>query len=146
MAYIGIDPGKDGAIALIHSKGKAKVFDYPGDETELAKLLTWIDGNYKISWAVIEQVHAMPNQGVVSTFSFGTKYGEMLGSMATLFWSVYKVTPQRWHKEYVFPEKGKDGSLMLARDMFPDVELHLKKHHNRAEALLIGEWGRRNLK
>ncbi len=152
QTFIGIDPGATGAIAslsptgitfidcpVIKQNGKTK----PNPTlmaSELSQLVT-LD-----SIIIIENVHAMPKQGTVSMFSFGMGYGVWLGIIAALNIPVEFVTPQTWKKYYnLGPDK--EASRAAALQLFPSQanELKLKKHHGRAEALLLAEFLRRKL-
>lgn len=97
-------------------------------------------------FAAIEKVGAMPDQGVTSSFSFGMGYGLWLGILATLHVPVDLVHPRRW-KKILMPDMGKekDASIIRVKELFPEFAHHftLKKHHGRADALLIAEYRRR---
>jgi hypothetical protein len=91
---------------------------------------------------VVEKVHAMPKQGVSSTFKFGMAFGVALSLSKRFKTGVVMVTPQLWKKSLKL-SSSKLLSLDLARSLFPNAPLTLKKHDGRAEALLIAEWYRR---
>lgn len=152
---IGIDPGLSGALAFIaedtpespwvldmpvieHSKGFVKrAVDLP----ELARSLKLICvmGEPR---ALMERVSAFPGQGVGSMFSLGMSFWGVAGVLAALGIPLQLVEPKGWKGAYGL-DKDKQKSLELARKMFPTVKLTRKKDHNRAEALLIAEYGRR---
>lgn len=151
---IAIDPGLTGAIAHIDEQGFAQVYDIPVIEKSGkakikkmvdAKLLSHlidellINSNDKI---LIEQVAAMPGQGVSSMFSLGDTFGVLRGVCESLGGKVEFIRPQEWKKHYgLGSDKGE--ALERARFMFPELlqELRLKKHHNRAESVLIAQYG-----
>lgn len=93
----------------------------------------------------LESVHAMPMQGVTSMFSMGRGLGIWQGLLAAFEIPYTMITPQRWKKTLMdgMP-KGKESSIVRAKQLFPGAELTLKKHHNRADALLIAEYLRRS--
>ena len=94
----------------------------------------------------IEKVSAMPGQGVTSMFSFGRNFGQWEGVASALRFEVYYVTPQRWQKVMLADmPKGKETARMQALRLFPYLaeRLKFKKNHGRADAVLIGEYGRR---
>jgi crossover junction endodeoxyribonuclease RuvC len=96
----------------------------------------------------VEKVSAMPGQGVTSMFSFGRNFGQWEGAIAALGCEIHYVTPQRWKKVMLADApKGKEAARMKALQLFPYLaeELKRKKDNGRAEALLIGEYGRRTL-
>lgn len=145
--YIGIDPGQTGAAAfLFESLGTAdgSFFDY--QDFEIIPILKTLQQEKYIFKAAIEKVSAMPKQGVASSFKFGTNFGIWQGRLEALQIPFVFVTPRKWQKE-VFDSMAqgdrKEMSLNLARRLFPWADLRLKKHHNRADALLIAEWLRR---
>ena len=150
--YIGIDPGKTGAMAVIFGEVRFEVYDFEDQNALLLLRDLYIDplGVYRIR-AVIEKVNARPGQGVVSMFSFGSNYGQWIGRIEFCGFPYSLVTPQKWRKEVFDSEKSKRGldkkaiSLEQARRLFPSMssELKRKKDHGRAEALLIAEYCRR---
>lgn len=134
--YIGIDPGKTGALAVVNEKGLfVCVIDYEPHE-----VLEWLYENLNnINYGYLESVHSMPRQGVVSTFNFGENFGWWKGVLLSLEIKHELVPPRVWMKKYFLKKESaydKPG-LELARKMFPEAPLSLKKHHNRADALLL---------
>jgi crossover junction endodeoxyribonuclease RuvC len=149
MYTIGIDPGLKGAIAVLNGEYQS-VFDIPVIKTksksELACHLLYNQlKKYGDARVYLEQVHAMPGQGVVSMFSMGHTLGGIKGVIAALGYELHMVTPQVW-KKYWNLNKDKELSRSTAIRIFPKLadQLLLKKHSDRAEALLIAQWGRRN--
>ena len=146
MIYIGIDPGKNGGIALISSKKCfVHVLPYSNDS-----LLLWLRGakNTSECIAYVEAVHAMPGQGVTSMFNFGKNYGYILGVLEAYRIPIMDVTPQTW-KKYMEVTSDKNTSIDLCKRLFPDINLKAtercrKDHDGMAEALLIAEYGRRH--
>lgn len=142
MIYIGIDPGKSGAMAIIRSDSVEVI---PFDQEKYRDKLGEITQS---AFCAVEKVGAMPKQGVVSSFEFGRNAGFIDG----LLWA-YKipcklVTPQTWKKEYTLLKRDKDASVAEAHRLFPSVSLRptekcRKDNDGMAEALLIAEWGRR---
>jgi crossover junction endodeoxyribonuclease RuvC len=159
--YIGIDPGKSGAVALIEyqhgrkisvdatdtpilpaAKGKKSIYD-PAGMVRLLKRWSGPDTH-----VFIEQVHSMPGQGVSSTFDFGKGFGMWLGILAALQIPHTIMTPQRWKKAMLADmTQDKNASRARAAQLFPEAaELFAKvKDDGRAEALLMAEYGRRQL-
>lgn len=89
--------------------------------------------------AVIEQVNAMPGQGVSSMFNFGLSLGIVEGVLGWRMVPVSFVTPQRWKKQAGLIGRDKDASRTLAIRTFPEManQLKLKKHNGRADAIFI---------
>lgn len=148
MVTVGIDPGISGAIAIIYGKDEGrKLEDMPVmagtgkrqtvNGSALARLMPL--GNDVTCY--LEQVAAMPGQGVSSMFSFGTSYGIVLGVMAAFGIPVVLVTPQAWKKHFNLIGKDKDMARALAQRLYPSASLGRKKDIGRADALLIARYG-----
>lgn len=139
---MGVDPGKTGAYAFLTSNGEpVGLYDWEGPQVlaEVVKAFGPFHG------AFIEKVGSMPGQGVHSVFTFGYEAGAIYGSLAALGVPVTMVSTA-W-KRRMGLTSNKDESVQRARDLFPSLLGMLKraKDHNRAEALLIAEYGRRFL-
>jgi len=150
---IGIDPGLTGAIAFIgrfgyvvedlptiaNGKGNAKV-KRQIDAGELANIIKLHDNDEKIERVYLERVSAMPKQGASSVFSLGDTYGAIRAVIATLQLPLELITPQTWKRMYRL-KSDKELCRAKAIELFPKCDLSLKKDHNRAEALLIANYG-----
>lgn len=144
---IGIDPGATGALAWVADGELIHVQDMPTfdkgaiDVYGLAFIMTGPSWG-QVERVVVEQVHAMPRQGVSSVFKFGVGYGTILGVLAALERPVTHVTPAvwtRWHKV------GSDKNEHRRRccELWPS-QAHLfarVKDDGRADAALIAAWG-----
>jgi len=147
---LGLDPGISGAYAIVdkdfsniivadmprHSiKGKEHIDIY-----EFARQIDLISS--RISFAVIEQVHAMPKQGVTSTFRFGEAFGIVKGVLAANLIPIQLVNPLSWKRALNLPAD-KDSSRQKASSLFPKLvgNWARKKDHNKTDALLIGYYG-----
>lgn len=145
MIYAGIDPGKKGAIALIHEDGTVEVSPLEGI---LLHSILLSMGRHK-NRVCLEKVHAMPRQGVTSTFTFGEGYGYLKGVMDAYHVSYQEVPPEKWKKEFGL-NTDKARSVEVCRQLFPEVSL-LPTEKSRvpsdgmAEALLMAEYARRKL-
>lgn len=139
--YIGIDPGQSGGIAVIGPDGVAAAYKMPDTERDVFDLLREIAGWYGNNpVAVIESVHAMPKQGVTSSFTFGKGYGGLRMALIGLTIPFSDVTPQKWQKAIGCLTRGdKNVSKRKAQELFPA----LKITHATADALLLAEWLRR---
>lgn len=152
---VGVDPGLSGAIAAITPNGSIHLHDCPvlkvgSKNTYNPAGMTMILRQYQDSHFPIlvglEKVHSMPGQGVASTFTFGEGYGVWLGILAALNIPHELITPQAWKKSLMDGQlKDKDASRLVAMRLFPEAgkQLQLKRHHSRADALLIAEFLRR---
>jgi len=150
---IGIDPGVSGAVGILTEGGRfIEVFDMPTvlankssarrmvSAYELANLVRGAMLNAPSGVvAITENVNAMPEQGVASVFAFGKSYGIMLGVLAALGISLHVVSPAKW-KGFYSLGRDKDQSRELAQRMWPTAPLGLKKHHGRAEALMLAQY------
>ena len=158
MIYIGIDPGKNGGIAIIRSIGintfepYQKIIVEPYSDDTMISLGYNIDKlskeNEQIK-CVLEKVNAMPGQGVVSMFNFGQNYGFIQGVLKAYNIPFELVPPQKWKKEFSVTSD-KNTSIEVAKRLFPQVNLKAterckKDHDGMAEALLMAEYARRKL-
>lgn len=163
MNYIGIDPGLDGAIALIPEGAPPSFWDTPTlqgattpgkktarriyDEAEMARLLRVALHCSGGVLATIEQVHSMPKQGVASSFTFGMGYGIWLGLLAALQIPYRRVTPQRWQRDILADgPKTDQAAVAFAGRLYPAAAGHLRTPRGkllmgRADALLIAHHG-----
>ena len=144
MVYLGVDPGFTGAWGLINHHGN---YVGCGDMIHNDK---WIDINSayrEISlirenddmMIVVEAVHAMPKQGVSSSFKFGIAYGQAL-SLAQRFLVDWELVVPRVWKGDLSLTSDKNDSLNMARQRWPEAPLGRIKDNGRAEALLLAEW------
>jgi crossover junction endodeoxyribonuclease RuvC len=91
---------------------------------------------------VIEQVSAMPGQGVTSMFNFGQSFGILKGICSSMQLSMYFVRPAKWKKYYNLINTQKDASRTRAIEIFPyfSSQLSKKKDSNKADAILIANF------
>lgn len=149
MIYIGIDPGKNGGIAVLHvlkNNQFVSASTYVFDESSLINILDEVK-SYSCK-CTLEHVHAMPKQGVSSTFNFGMNFGFIQGVLKAYGIPYELVTPQKWKKEFSCTSD-KNTSIDVCKRLFPNVNLKAterckKDHDGMAEALLIAEYGRRH--
>ena len=135
MKLIGIDPGKSGGIAIISND---ECFAIPMPETE-RDIYDYLKDNSKDAFCIIEQVHAMPGQGVTSMFTFGMGYGGLRMALVAAAIPFETVTPQKWQKALQCQTKGdKNVSKRRAQELYPK----LKITHAIADAILIAHYGR----
>ena len=140
---MGIDPGAKGAVGLISlDKKHHEVYDTPADIPSMAQLILDIEEEHRIVLCAIEDVHAMPKQGVVSMFNFGRNVGAWLGILSGARIPYLQVRPQEWQKVCLYGKKGetKERSLTQARELYPDLDLKLKKHDGRADAMHLANY------
>ena len=141
MNYVGIDPGKTGAMAILWEE--TGTFHAP--EVVDFKDTVWQEiPNYPPNTRVyIEAVHAMPGQGVTGMFNFGMNFGWWRGALDAIGHKYVLVTPQAWKKHFGLIGKSKDDARILAIELFPRIkdQLSRKKDCGRADALLIARYG-----
>ena len=91
---------------------------------------------------VIEQVSAMPGQGVTSMFNFGQSFGILKGICSAMQLPIYFVRPAKWKKYFNLINSEKDASRTRAIEIFPyfSSELSKKKDSNKADAILIANF------
>jgi len=153
MLIIGIDPGVSGAVAAVAPSGTLQwVQDMPiRDAGKKSRKANEIDGAtlarmlrvhlVDIGEVWIEEVSAMPGQGVSSMFGLGDSRGCIRGVCEALGLSTQRVHPRTWKKHYAL-DADKDASRALAVRLYPGCEaLARKKDHGRAEAILLARYG-----
>ena len=142
--FMGIDPGQSGGIAVIRGTGRVMILELmPVTERDIWLRLKGLT----VHKAYIEKVHAMPQQGVSSTFKFGCGYGGLRMALTAAGIPFDEVTPQAWQKALGIVKRAKTESkndhkkklLQKAQQLFPNVKITLKT----ADALLIAEYCRR---
>ena len=153
MIVIGIDPGLSGAIAILENKKVLGIFEMPvmpegkknKRQLNSAQLVNILRDNVKINEeiaVVVEQVNAMPGQGVTSMFNFGQTFGAIKGVCAALNLPIYFVRPSKWKKHFELINSSKDSSRTKAIEMYPSLSAQLakKKDVNKSDAILIARF------
>ena len=153
MIVVGIDPGLSGAIAILENNKVLNIFDMPvmaegkknKRQLNSAQLVSIIkDGTKPESEiaVVVEQVNAMPGQGVTSMFNFGQTFGAIKGVCAALELPIYFVRPSKWKKHFELINSSKDASRTKAIEMYPKLsnQLAKKKDVNKSDAILIARF------
>ena len=155
MLIIGIDPGITGSICFFEDGKIIDVVEMP-NMAEGKKNKKQVNGAqiyYEISLrikslrkeeikVVIEQVSAMPGQGVTSMFNFGQSFGILKGICSAMQLPMYFVRPAKWKKYFGLINSEKDASRTKAIEMFPyfSSQLSKKKDSNKADAILIASF------
>ena len=150
MKILGIDPGINGAVASIN-KDDVTLHDLPTAGEGKHRIISTAVLAYQIrqlepTFAVMERVHAMPRQGVSSSFRFGQAFGAIEGVLGALGVSLSYVTPATW-KRALGLAADKDEARLRAIQLYPAAaeNLQRRKDVDRAEALLIATWAKDNL-
>ena len=155
MLIIGIDPGISGSICFLEEGKILDVIEIP-TMAEGKKNKKQVNGSQiyneikkKIDKSknqdvrvVIEQVSAMPGQGVTSMFNFGQSFGILKGICSAMQLSMFFVRPAKWKKYFNLINSEKDASRTRAIEIFPyfSSELSRKKDSNKADAILIARF------
>jgi crossover junction endodeoxyribonuclease RuvC len=150
MIIIGIDPGISGAISIIENKKILEVYDTPTmidgkknkrqiNSAQVTNIIKARLNDDKEVVVVVEQVNAMPGQGVTSMFNFGQSFGVIKGICAALGLPIHFVRPTKWKKHFNLIKTNKDASRTKVIEAYPEIsdKLHRKKDSNRADAILI---------
>ena len=153
MKIIGIDPGLSGAIAVLENNKVLNIFDIPvmsegkknKGQLNSALLVNLLKENINLEEevaVVIEQVNAMPGQGVTSMFNFGQTFGALKGICAALELPIFFVRPSKWKKYFELINSSKDASRTKAIEMYPKLsnQLTKKKDVNKSDAILIARF------
>ena len=155
MLIIGIDPGISGSICFFMDGRVIDVINMP-TMTEGKKNKKQVNGaqvyneisnqvkkfesrNIRV---IIEQVSAMPGQGVTSMFNFGQSFGILKGICSAMQLPMYFVRPAKWKKYFNLINSEKDASRTRAIEIFPyfSSQLSKKKDANKADAILIANY------
>ena len=155
MLIIGIDPGISGSICFFEDGRILDVVEMP-TMTEGKKNKKQVNGSQiyneifnrikqrdkKEIKVIIEQVSAMPGQGVTSMFNFGQSYGILKGICSAMRLPMYFVRPAKWKKYFNLLNSEKDASRTRAIEIFPyfSSQLSRKKDSNKADAILIASF------
>ena len=153
MRIIGIDPGLSGAIAVLEDQKVKCIFDMPVmpegkknkrqlNSAQLVNLLKENISTNEDTIIVVEQVNAMPGQGVTSMFNFGQTFGAIKGISAALGLPIFFVRPAKWKKHFELINSSKDASRTKAIEMYPSLsgQLSKKKDVNKSDAILIARF------
>jgi crossover junction endodeoxyribonuclease RuvC len=153
MKIIGIDPGLSGAIAILEDNKVLNIFDMPvmaegkknKRQLNSAQLVNIIRGNTVPEdevVVIVEQVNAMPGQGVTSMFNFGQTFGAIKGVCAALNLPIFFVRPSKWKKYFELINASKDSSRTKVIEMYPLLsnQLSKKKDVNKSDAILIARF------
>jgi crossover junction endodeoxyribonuclease RuvC len=146
--YIGIDPGITGAIGVLDEHGNyLDVYDMPviakgksGKQQIDAAGLYKLIKQHGVIHAFVEQVGAMPGQGVSSMFSLGDSVGCIRAVLCALMIPTQFIPPQSWKRGFKLTAD-KEQARSRAVELFPQAPLNRKKDAGRAEALLIARFG-----
>ena len=155
MLIIAIDPGISGSLCFFEEGKIIDIVEMPNmaagkknkrqvngaqiyNEISL-RIKNFQKENIKV---VIEQVSAMPGQGVTSMFNFGQSFGVLKGICSAMQLPMYFVRPAKWKKYFNLINTKKDASRTKAIEIFPYISAQLskKKYSNKADAILLASF------
>ena len=155
MFIVGIDPGISGAVCFFEDGKIIDVIEMPS-MAEGKKNKKQVNGNQLFNeiksrlsgineekiCVVVEQVSAMPGQGVTSMFNFGQSFGVIKGICSAMQLPIHFVRPTKWKKYFNLIKASKDASRSKAIEIFPKISdrLKRKKDSNKADAILIASY------
>lgn len=153
MNFIGIDPGKSGAYAMICTTEDGKPYGFTVHPWDDAEFVRWIqaikDANVR-TVACVEKVGAFSNQGVKSMFTFGHSLGFIEGALQACDIPYQLIPPATWKREFSLIHADKAKSIEVCKKLFPTVDLKRtdkcrKDSDGLAEAVLMAEYARRKM-
>tara|TARA_B100000029_G_scaffold407830_1_gene408895 strand:+ start:671 stop:1159 length:489 start_codon:yes stop_codon:yes gene_type:complete len=155
MFIVGIDPGISGAVCFFEDGKIIDIIEMPS-MAEGKKNKKQVNGNQLFNeiksrlsdineekiCVVVEQVSAMPGQGVTSMFNFGQSFGVIKGICSAMQLPIHFVRPTKWKKYFNLIKASKDASRSKAIEIFPKISdrLKRKKDSNKADAILIASY------
>ena len=146
LAYVGIDPGKNGAAALL-APDKIHLHDYEGPQKAYSTLAAWRD-QYRL-FAAMEKVGGFKGDASAYAFRFGENFGVWRTVCVVLSIKLELVHPATWQCVYLpgWNKKGVDNkkaAIEIVRRIHPAVKsaIYLKKHNGRADALLLASFAK----
>ena len=149
MLIIGIDPGISGSICFfkdgrileviempVMTEGKKNKKQVNGAQiyNEFLKRVNKKEDEIRV---VIEQVSAMPGQGVTSMFNFGQSFGILKGICSAMQLPMFFVRPARWKKYFNLINSQKDASRTRAIEIFPYFSTQLSKKKTLTKLMLF---------
>ncbi len=157
--YVGVDPGLFGAVGAVYNNRRAEAWATPSirvkkgkggknhpDLAGMADLLRPFLKMRRDGWDVLvtlEESSPNPMDGKVGHHKVGIGYGIWLGILAALRLPYSTVRPGVWRPQMVGAKTDKNMSRKVCQQLFPALKLPLVKDADKAEAVMIAEWGRR---
>lgn len=156
--FLGIDPGMDGALAVLSAEGKfleyCKMPTLPGDKGgrrihiyALHQYVKLLAGKYPEMLVCIEKINGTPGQGPTSIFAMGHGCGIVESCVCLADLPYEFVGPQKWKNRYLSGMKGKEASVIQALRLYPEAKPWIVgprggMDHNVADAMFIAEYAR----
>ena len=158
MNIAGIDPGTNGAIAVLDSENPDSVELLDLKKNTIFEVFDWMEGeisSFSPGEIWIEDIHSMYGMSAKSNFGFGKNLG-IVTAIAEIFQgeapkkakiTIRTVTPKIWQKYVGVTAKGKaikQQVSKIAQYLYPQAELHGKRGgllDGRSDALMIAYYG-----
>ena len=153
MLIIGIDPGITGAICFFENGEVKDIIEMPNmadgkknkrqvNGAEVSNIFLKELNNEDTAKVVVENVSAMPGQGVTSMFNFGQSFGVLKGICSAMQLPMYFVRPVKWKKYFNLIKTNKDASRTKVIEIFPYIssKISRKKDSNKADSILIAKY------
>ena len=144
MIYVGIDPGASGGMAWPVTNGRGyNVLRFKDKEFILSQWKQWSRSDAPLR-IVLEQVHAMPKNGVSGMFKFGQNFGWWQGVVESFAWDYELVTPQKWQRHLGCMTNGdKNVTKAFAAELVEKSGSSMRVTHTIADAICLAEYARR---
>lgn len=142
MLILGIDPGRNGALAMFDTDARrVTCHDMPATTEALHNFIADLP---VVGFAALEQLHAGPQMGRTTVAAMFEAYGILKGALAWKSIPVFTTRPSQWKPSLNVPAD-KTAARRRAAEFFPDDahQWRLAKHDGRAEAALIAWYGLR---
>ena len=146
LSFVGIDPGKNGGVAVFWCDGESDSYRFPKLEYQLPQIIKKIksmarEKKTKLDW-VIEDIHALYGSSAKATFSFGKNLGHWEGVLYSSNVKWETVSPKVWQSEYKLSKdkKRRKNKLKKIAQSIVDYKVTLAT----ADAILIAKWRKDN--
>lgn len=140
-SYLGIDPGKSGAIVIVGEC--VEVYKMPATDAGINDLIKQLKSRHNIQYALLEKLHALPaavqekfgiKRGSIATAKLMKNYGALRMALFAHDIRFEEKVPRSWQRIVGLPARGgKKASRAMAQQMFPAIHVT----HAIADALLL---------
>ena len=141
---LGVDPGLEGAVAVVEEGILLDAWDLPHvdgtlDAGALHAAISALELDPVFDIVVVERVSAFPGNGSMGNFKLGFSAGTIAGVVGSLGLPLDRTSPSNWKRRMSLTGKTKDAARLLVRDLYPTMThlFELKKDVGRADATLI---------
>lgn len=150
-AWVGIDPGAQGALAVLDERNAIEWWDYPNSQAEVAQIIRRVQVEWEVAGCVLEKPMSLPKNGKPQLLQQGINFGIWWGMVLLAGWPHEVVSPQKWRRNAGYPvgdpKEIKKHSCRLAERFYPKVagDVWSAKggaRDGRAEAILMARFAR----